>query len=184
MDENFHHNMERLSWYNMDKISIQFLLALPNLDATDEALKLQIAITLNNKKKEWTMENRDIEAAFIEADKKNELFIEPHPAMVICGFMTEEERKKFPIKLEKSMYGNIDAAIKFLKTLIEVTTEEKGMRMQQSQVDPCLLYLHEDDELKLIVTIAYDDCAVSGHPDNGYGRIRESFSRHQRRNNK
>ena len=36
--------------------------------ATDEALKLQIAITLYNKKKWWTMENCDIEAAFLEAD--------------------------------------------------------------------------------------------------------------------
>jgi len=134
--------------------------------ATDEALKLQTAITLYNKKKGRTMENCDIEAAFLESDKETELFIEPHPAMVTCRFMTEEERKKFAIKLGKSMYGNIDAAIKFFKTLIEVTTEEKGMKMQQSQVDPCLLYLHEDDELKLIVTITVDDCAVSGHPDN------------------
>ena len=62
------------------------------------------------------------------------------------------------------MYGNVDAAIKFFKTLIDVTAEDKGMKMQQSQVDPCLLYLHEDGELKLIVTITVDDCAVSGHP--------------------
>ena len=31
-DENFHHNMERLSWYNTDEISIQCLRALPNRD--------------------------------------------------------------------------------------------------------------------------------------------------------
>ena len=71
---------------------------------------------------------------------------------------------KNSIKLAKSMYGNVDAAIKFFKTLIDVTAEDKGMKMQQSQVDPCLLYLHEDGELKLIVTITVDDCAVSGHP--------------------
>jgi len=35
--------------------------------------------------------------------------------MVTCGFITEEERKKMAIKLKKSMYGNVDAAIKFLK---------------------------------------------------------------------
>ena len=28
----FHHNMERLSWYNTDEISIQCLRALPNKD--------------------------------------------------------------------------------------------------------------------------------------------------------
>ncbi len=30
--ENFHHNMERLSWYNTDEISIRCLRALPNRD--------------------------------------------------------------------------------------------------------------------------------------------------------
>jgi len=38
------------------------------------------------------------------------------------------------------------------------------MKMQQSQVDPCVLYLHEDGDLKLIVTITVDNCAVSGEP--------------------
>ena len=83
------------------------------------------------------MENCDIEAAFLESDMDNDLFIEPHPVMVICGFMTEDERKKMAIKLLKSMYGNVDAAIKFFKTFIEVVTDEKGMEMQQFQVDPC-----------------------------------------------
>ena len=84
--------------------------------ATDEALKLQTAITLYNKKKGRTMENCDIEAAFLELDMETELFIEPHPAMVTCGFMTEEERKMMAIKLAKSLYGNVDATIRFFKT--------------------------------------------------------------------
>ena len=62
------------------------------------------------------------------------------------------------------MYGNVDAAIKSFKTLIKVNTNDKGMKMQQSQVDPCLLYLLEDCELRLIVTITVDDCAISGQP--------------------
>ena len=39
--------------------------------ATDEVLKFQIGITLYNKKKGWTMENCDIEAAFLESDMEN-----------------------------------------------------------------------------------------------------------------
>jgi len=61
--------------------------------ATDEALKLQIGITLYNKKKGWTMENCDIETAFLESMMDNDLFIEIHPAMVTCDFLTKEERK-------------------------------------------------------------------------------------------
>jgi len=49
------------------------------------------------------MENCNIEAAFLDSDMGNELFIEPHLAMVICGFIIEENRKKMVIKLAKSM---------------------------------------------------------------------------------
>ena len=64
------------------------------------------------------------------------------------------------------MYGNVDAAIKFFKTLTELLTDEDGMTMKQSQVDPCLFYLHKDDELKLIVTVTVDDCAIAGLPED------------------
>ena len=48
----------------------------------------------------------------------NLVYIEPHPAMVECGFMTEVQRKQLGIQeLMNSMYGNIDAAIKFFKVL-------------------------------------------------------------------
>ena len=36
--------------------------------------------------------------------------------------------------------------------------------MEQSKVDPCLLFLHRNNALKLIVTVTVDDCAVSGLP--------------------
>ena len=134
--------------------------------ATDGSLKLQIAVTLFYTGTGWTMENCDVEAAFLESDMENDLYIEPHPALVLCGFMTEEERKNYAIKLTKSMYGNVDAAIKFFKTLVEVVTEEDGMNMKQSDVDPCLFYLHKDDKLKLIVTVTVDDCAISGLPED------------------
>jgi len=70
------------------------------------------------------------------------------------------------IKLTKSMYGNVDAAIKFFKTLTELLTDEDGMTMKQSKVDPCLFYLHKDDELKLIVTVTVDDCAIASLPED------------------
>ena len=133
--------------------------------ATDEALKHQIAVTLYKKKIGWTMENCDIEAAFLESMMDNNLFIEIHPAMVTCSFLTEEERNSMAIRLVKSMYGNVDAAIKFFKTLTELVTDEDGMNIKQSEVDPCLFYLVKDDELKLIVTVTVDDCAISGLPE-------------------
>ena len=33
----------------------------------------------------------DIEAAFLEAGMNIEMYIEPHPAMVVCGFMVTDK---------------------------------------------------------------------------------------------
>ena len=41
----------------------------------------------------------------------NEMYIEPHPALVACVFMTKEQRKNLAILLKKSMYGKVYAAI-------------------------------------------------------------------------
>ena len=133
---------------------------------TDESLRLQIAITLFNKSVGWLMCNCDIEAAFLEAPMTQPIYIEPHPAMVACGFMTENERKTHAIKLLKSMYGNVDAAIKFFKLLTDHLTDPNGMNMNQSKADPCLFYLMKNDKLTLIVTITVDDSAISGLPSD------------------
>ena len=66
---------------------------------------------------------------FLEPDMDNEMYIEPHPALVACGFMTKAQRKILAILLKKSMYGNVDAAIKFFKLLAE---HMKKMEMKQS----------------------------------------------------
>jgi len=92
------------------------------------------------------------------------MYIEPHPALVACGFMTEEQRKTLAILLKKSMYGNVDAAIKFFKLLAE---QMKNMKMKQSLADPCVFYkLDANDELELMVSVTVDDCAVTGLPTN------------------
>ena len=91
------------------------------------------------------------------------MYIEPHPAMVACGFMTEEQRKRTAIKVEKSMYGNVDALIKFFKLLASHVTNNKGMNMFQSEADPCVFYkLDEERNLILMVSVTVYDCAVTG----------------------
>ena len=61
--------------------------------ATDASLKTQIAINLKNYKKGWRTQSCDIEAAFLESEMDNVMYIEPHPTMVECGFLTEKQRK-------------------------------------------------------------------------------------------
>ena len=91
----------------------------------------------------------------------NKMCIEPHPAMVECGFITEDERKQ--ILLLKSMYGNVDTAIKFFKIFTRHLVDVLG-GICQSLSDLCLVYKLEDKtgELVLIVTVTVDDCAITG----------------------
>ena len=109
----------------------------------------------------------DIEAAFLESDMEVEMFIEPHPAMVTCGFMTEQQQKQHAIQLLKSMYGNVDAAIKFFKTLTSHLIDPNNMNMKQSQADPCVFYKFDvKNKLTLIVSVTVDDCAITGTEEN------------------
>ncbi|MGB2452939.1 MAG: reverse transcriptase domain-containing protein, partial [Candidatus Poseidoniaceae archaeon] len=131
--------------------------------ATDASLRIQIAINLANFHIGWITQSCDVEAAFLEATMDVEMFIEPHPAMVVCGFMTEKQRKETAIQLVKSMYGNVDAAIKFFKILTKHLTDQNGMKMKQSLSDPCVFYkLNNDGNLILMVSITVDDCAITG----------------------
>ena len=104
--------------------------------ATNELLRTQIGINLKKWRLGWRTHSCDIEAAFLEPDMDNEMYIDPHPALVACSFMTEEQRKTLVILMKKSMYGNVDAAIKFFKLLAE---QMKNMKMKQSLADPCVL---------------------------------------------
>ena len=133
--------------------------------ATDESLKMQIGINLFNYQNGWETHSCDIEAAFLEPTMDNVMYIEPHPAMVECGFMTEEQRKQLAIRLMKSMYGNVDAAIKFFKVLTRWIVD--NMKMKQSLADPCVFYkLDKNDKLEIMVGVTVDDCAVTGLPLN------------------
>ena len=89
------------------------------------------------------------------------MYIEPHPDLVACGFLTEPQRKELAILLKNSMYGNVDAASKFFKLLSQWITGE--MKMKQSLTDLCVFFKQDDqDKLMLMVSVTVDDCAVTG----------------------
>ena len=67
----------------------------------------------------------------------------------------------------KSMYGNVDAAIRFFKTLTSHVTDKNGMNMQQSQADPCVFYKFDENEnLILMVSVTVNDCAITETTEN------------------
>ena len=64
---------------------------------------------------QWTIEMFDVEAAFLNAEMENKMYIQIPEVMVLLGYVTEEERSQFAIELGMSMYGNVDAALLFFK---------------------------------------------------------------------
>ena len=81
--------------------------------------------------------------------------------------MIEQQQKQHAIQLLKSMYGNVDAAKKFFKTLTSHFIDPNNMNMKQSQADPCVFYKFDvKNKLTLIVSVTVDDCAITGTEEN------------------
>jgi len=56
----------------------------------------------------------DVEAAFLEGKLQKKYYLEPPEMLVLLGFMTIEELNSYCIELQKGMYGQVDAALRFL----------------------------------------------------------------------
>ena len=58
----------------------------------------------------------------------------------------------------------MDAALRFFVKLIQcLMSDDVGMK--QSQADPCVLYLKNDDGFPLVVaSVTVDDCLLGGKP--------------------
>jgi hypothetical protein len=71
------------------------------------------------------------------------------------------------IELGKSMYGNVDAALRFFRRILkEHLTVVRHIGMKNSQSDPCVLYLKDDNgRTRLIVTSHAHDCIIAGHKE-------------------
>jgi hypothetical protein len=62
---------------------------------------------------DWTVEMYDVEAAFLNAEPGHKQYIYVPEAMVRVGLMSQEEASRAAFQLTKSMYGNVDAALRF-----------------------------------------------------------------------
>ena len=130
---------------------------------TDSSIRTGIAVALYKSKEGWIIELIDIEAAFLEGLLDNPLWIEMPEGMVELGFATEEEAKTHCIELQKSMYGNVDSALRFFK---EYKKKLEAMGMVQSLVDPCVFYKYDEEgKLVLIALVYVDDTVLIGAPE-------------------
>jgi hypothetical protein len=128
--------------------------------ATDTTTRIIFAFMLYNKN--WVCEVVDVEAAFLNADLEEDLYIEYPEGVVELGFETESTARENCILLDKAMYGAVQAARQWSRKLIEILTQQMEPNLTQSRVDPCLFFLKKQGKLVLIVGTHVDDQQVAG----------------------
>jgi hypothetical protein len=102
----------------------------------------------------------DVEAAFLNADIGHRQFIYVPEAMIKTGMMEEEESKGLAFELTKSMYGNVDAALRFF---IKYKAILKDLGMIQCETDPCVFYrVNTQGYLELVIACHVDDSIIAG----------------------
>ena len=90
------------------------------------------------------------------------MYLEWPDEMKRLGFITDEEEKTKCIKLIRSMYGNVDAALRWMKAFVKLCVSDE-IGCQQSAVDPCLLYKKDEKgELILLIAVYVDDVLIAG----------------------
>ena len=102
---------------------------------------------------EWTVEVIDIETAFLEADLKEEVWIEiPDGYEFAFG---EIDWARYVMLLLKAMYGLVQAPRAFYETFRKIPTSA-DIGMLQSKVDPCLFYKQDGSgSLTALMAVSY-----------------------------
>ena len=117
------------------------------------------------EKNRWTMEVFDVEAAFLNADPGTKMYIKIPEAMVMVGMVSREEADSSAYLLEKSMYGNVDAALRFYMKFKTILVKHIGLI--QSKADPCIFFSqHADGSLRLLLGTHVDDTLICGQKDD------------------
>ena len=127
----------------------------------------------------WICELIDIEAAFLEGRLKVNTYIDLPPGLVELGFMTQEEYDEACIELQGGMYGNVDSALLYFVRFKAFATSEEGLKLKQSQADPCLFFeVDAHGSVNGVIVIYVDNCLLAGPQefvDRMKAKIKEEF---------
>ena len=145
--------------------------------ATDTSTRIIIGLVLYYFYLEWVCEAFDVEAAFLEPYMDIEMYVQWPDGIVELGFLTEEERDSTCAQLRRSMCGNVDAALRWLRDFTNFLVNECGFKA--CRTDPCILYLRENGILKIVMTIHVDDSLCAGNKKDLqklYEKIRTKYN--------
>ena len=132
--------------------------------ACDTTVRLVITYALYKHKENWDCELIDIEAAFLEGDIDKPTFMEWPPGMMLLGQADEETIQHKCIMLNKSIYGNVDAALRFYRAYSKHLMDQMGM--ERSKVNSCLFYLYDElGRIALVAVCHVDDTLLVGTPE-------------------
>ena len=129
---------------------------------TDTSTRIMLGLTMYYSNIGWVCEMFDVEAAFLESDVEAECYVEWPEGIAELGFMTQEQEDTTCAMLNKAMYGQVDAALLWLRTYGDYLCSSCGM--EQSKVDPCIFYKKDKKtgELLMVLSIHVDDVVVAG----------------------
>ena len=69
-------------------------------------------------------------------------------------------------RLQKSQYGGVDAAKRWMDKFVEIITRKGGCELKHSVVDPCVFYKRDaNDELAVLLTLHVDDGYIARRPE-------------------
>ena len=77
------------------------------------------------------------------------------PGMTELGQIDEETRRRMCLRLLKTIYGNVDAALRFYKAYSNYLMKEMGMT--RSQADACLFFLKDESGKTILITSCHVD---------------------------
>ena len=145
--------------------------------ANDTSTRILIGMTLYfSDKFSWVCETFDVEAAFLEPYLDIEMYIDWPEGIVDLGFISEEQKRTTCIQLRRSMYGNVDAALRWQRDFTEFLVSECNFKACKS--DPCILFLTEDEQLKVVMSTHVDDSMCVGSRedlDKLYRNVRKKY---------
>ena len=129
--------------------------------ANDTSTRVLIGMTLYFLDKyDWVCETFDVEAAFLEPCLDVEMYIKCPEGTEELGFIPEEQKNNTYVKLRRSIYGNVDAALRWQRDFTEFLVSECGFSVCKSE--PCILFLREDKQLKVVISTHVDDSMCAG----------------------
>jgi hypothetical protein len=85
--------------------------------------------------------------------------------MVELGFISKERAEMTVAQLLKSMYGNVNAALRFFKEYVKHMCSKEGMNMYQNLADPCVFVKRHEGKLVLIALTHVDDTQLCGEKE-------------------